>query len=207
MDDVARKGRTVLFVSHNIKAIQHLCKECMLLQAGRIAIVGKTANVIHEYFDPLHARLQSTISKSVKGHDIQIRIMDECGQETYTWKYNGGLVIQISVSSKSVLFKPAIDIAFYNQGSRIFAMQSDKLCESPESVEGSWNVSFYIKDINIVLEELYMDIGIREKNDPYLILLDEVVGLKPDYKAIPPTVLTDCVLSPKVECIWRLLDQ
>jgi len=34
MDDVAGKGRTVLFVSHNMQAIQNLCKRAIVLEKG-----------------------------------------------------------------------------------------------------------------------------------------------------------------------------
>jgi lipopolysaccharide transport system ATP-binding protein len=36
LDDVARSGRTVLFVSHNMAAIQRLCTSALLLQRGRL---------------------------------------------------------------------------------------------------------------------------------------------------------------------------
>jgi lipopolysaccharide transport system ATP-binding protein len=36
MGDVAGEGRTVLFVSHNMGAIEYLCEKCLLLEAGHI---------------------------------------------------------------------------------------------------------------------------------------------------------------------------
>src|SRR3989344_710534 len=50
MDEVTKTGgRTVLFVSHNMSAIQSLCKRAVLLEAGRIKAIGKTADVIGIY--------------------------------------------------------------------------------------------------------------------------------------------------------------
>ncbi len=37
MSDVASRGRTVLFVSHNLSAIQQLCSSAVLLRAGRLS--------------------------------------------------------------------------------------------------------------------------------------------------------------------------
>src|SRR6202030_2502945 len=37
MSDVARQGRTILFVSHNVSAITRLCRRCLLLKFGTIA--------------------------------------------------------------------------------------------------------------------------------------------------------------------------
>src|SRR5438874_1707521 len=47
MDDVVTKeGRTIMFVSHNIDAICHLCSRCILLRHGEIDLSGNTAEVI-----------------------------------------------------------------------------------------------------------------------------------------------------------------
>lgn len=50
MEDVAfNEGRTVIFVSHNMDAVCHLCSRCILLRQGAIARSGKTADVVAEY--------------------------------------------------------------------------------------------------------------------------------------------------------------
>jgi ABC-type polysaccharide/polyol phosphate transport system ATPase subunit len=49
MDDVARAGRTVLFVSHNMNAIQRLCTRCILIERGQILADGPTADVTARY--------------------------------------------------------------------------------------------------------------------------------------------------------------
>jgi len=49
MGDVANEGRTVLFVSHNMAAIQVLCKRVVWLQQGKIAGEGETETVVKNY--------------------------------------------------------------------------------------------------------------------------------------------------------------
>ncbi|MDL1911677.1 ABC transporter ATP-binding protein [Chloroflexi bacterium CFX6] len=49
MGDVAREGRTVLFVSHNMGAISNLCHSSMCLDGGRIVDLGDTESVIAAY--------------------------------------------------------------------------------------------------------------------------------------------------------------
>jgi len=49
MGDVAREGRTVLFVSHNMSAIRQLCPRSMLLENGRILQAGPASEVIDSY--------------------------------------------------------------------------------------------------------------------------------------------------------------
>jgi lipopolysaccharide transport system ATP-binding protein len=49
MDDVARHGRTVVFVSHNLLAIQSLCSRAIWLDQGRVADAGRTDDVVARY--------------------------------------------------------------------------------------------------------------------------------------------------------------
>jgi len=51
MDQVARSGRTVLFVSHNMAAIENLCTSAILLEGGRVIMQGDSHRVIHHYLE------------------------------------------------------------------------------------------------------------------------------------------------------------
>ncbi len=49
MEDVGREGRTVLFVSHNMPAIQKMCSRALLLEGGRISLDGEVQGVVNAY--------------------------------------------------------------------------------------------------------------------------------------------------------------
>ena len=49
MNEVAREGRTVLFVSHNLGAIQRLCTRAVLLEGGRLGYDGDTVESVRRY--------------------------------------------------------------------------------------------------------------------------------------------------------------
>jgi lipopolysaccharide transport system ATP-binding protein len=49
MSDVAREGRTILFVSHNMTAVGNLCSRAVWLSAGSVKMQGPTADVIGKY--------------------------------------------------------------------------------------------------------------------------------------------------------------
>lgn len=55
MSGVAREGRTVLFVSHNMVAIQHLCERAILLRQGRVVFDGRPDEAVKEYLGQLGA--------------------------------------------------------------------------------------------------------------------------------------------------------
>jgi ABC-type polysaccharide/polyol phosphate transport system ATPase subunit len=49
MDNVARQGRTVILVSHQMTAIRRLCTECIWLDGGRLRGIGPAVQVIGDY--------------------------------------------------------------------------------------------------------------------------------------------------------------
>jgi lipopolysaccharide transport system ATP-binding protein len=51
MKDVSEGGRTILFVSHNMKMIEALCSRTMLLNEGKMVMVGKTSDVTRHYIE------------------------------------------------------------------------------------------------------------------------------------------------------------
>jgi lipopolysaccharide transport system ATP-binding protein len=49
LDDVARGGRTVLFVSHNMAAIQRLCTSALVLERGHLRFAGEVREAVARY--------------------------------------------------------------------------------------------------------------------------------------------------------------
>ena len=53
MGHVAQEGRTVLFVSHNMAAVDNLCQRGLVLEQGRVAYMGSQAQAIAHYLRSL----------------------------------------------------------------------------------------------------------------------------------------------------------
>ncbi len=49
MDDVAKGGRTVLFVSHQLNQIRRLCTRCLWIDGGRVRMAGSPLEVLSAY--------------------------------------------------------------------------------------------------------------------------------------------------------------
>jgi lipopolysaccharide transport system ATP-binding protein len=50
MNDASkREGRTILFVSHNMQAVNNLCRRAMYLQKGRMITIGQADKVVNRY--------------------------------------------------------------------------------------------------------------------------------------------------------------
>jgi len=53
MDEVSKSGRTVLFVSHNMAAIESLCSKSILLNTGKLVAYGPALDIIASYLSSM----------------------------------------------------------------------------------------------------------------------------------------------------------
>jgi lipopolysaccharide transport system ATP-binding protein len=85
MGEVARQGRTVLFVSHNLAAVRALCNRGILLEHGEIVQAGPTQLAIHHYQKDLATKRTEATTAEVDFTDIQVNgegyATIDCGSE------------------------------------------------------------------------------------------------------------------------------
>jgi lipopolysaccharide transport system ATP-binding protein len=55
MQEAAGEGRTILFVSHNLSALQALCRRGLLLERGRLTLDGRVSEAVAHYLSRLEA--------------------------------------------------------------------------------------------------------------------------------------------------------
>jgi lipopolysaccharide transport system ATP-binding protein len=72
MSEVADQGRTVLFVSHNLAAVENLCNKVIMLQGGKAVFSGTPTEVINAYL--------STLSDTTSSGDTVIDLRSAAGR-------------------------------------------------------------------------------------------------------------------------------
>lgn len=56
MGDVAKEGRTILFVSHNMAAVASLCQRGIVIDKGSVSFIGSQTDAITQYLKSFDAR-------------------------------------------------------------------------------------------------------------------------------------------------------
>jgi lipopolysaccharide transport system ATP-binding protein len=80
MNSILKGGTTVLFVSHNLKAVTELCTRAMLLKKGEVAVVGGTDSVVRHYLKDAQEPSAGDESKPV--YISQVKVSDELGERS-----------------------------------------------------------------------------------------------------------------------------
>lgn len=80
MEAVGKEGRTVLFVSHNMAAVEKLCKKSVVLDKGRVAFIGSQKEGIAHYLKATEttSNLLDDSLRRVGTGEIQLRAIEIC---------------------------------------------------------------------------------------------------------------------------------
>lgn len=85
MSEVARGGRTVLFVSHNMSAVKSMTQRCVVLRQGQVICNGPTDEAIGKYLEtPSSGNDAGFIVRNKGKHSTitAVRLLDESGEST-----------------------------------------------------------------------------------------------------------------------------
>ena len=76
MQDAAKGGRTVLFVSHNMAAVSNLCSQAICMQDGQIVKAGNCDEVIEHYLSSVSEKASMQLSERTDRSGIgEIKVM------------------------------------------------------------------------------------------------------------------------------------
>jgi lipopolysaccharide transport system ATP-binding protein len=131
MTGVAKEGRTVLFVSHNMAAVTRLCERAILLDGGRVLEDGPAGQVVTTYLTSgvgkTMVRNWDDLAKA-PGSDVVrlcgVRSRAEDGQitESVDIRRPVGIEIEYEVLKSGYIFHPAFSV-HNSEGVLLFAAQ------------------------------------------------------------------------------------
>jgi len=98
MGDVSKgEGRTVLFVSHNLAAVQTLCNKGIMLENGKIKFNGNSDETIKYYVSSGTNSSDKYIAETIKPNDIQnMFIVDDKNNSRNNFNFNEDIYLQMN---------------------------------------------------------------------------------------------------------------
>jgi len=157
MDDVAKSGRTVLFVSHNMAAVERLCTHCAYIKSGALDCHGDTIEIAMKYKVDVLTSDDNVSTGSVT------RLIDSCGNvvihTVVVCKSNGQSISVLQTGQDlSVVICVTSDQsrAVYVQvnftdvfGNRVFSCRTLHADQSLNLLEGENEVTCTLPDVRL----------------------------------------------------------
>lgn len=118
IDDISKSGKTILFVSHDLRAIRALCDNCLVLEKGSIAFAGTTEDSIEYYLHEDSAKeeiidLSMILEKEYKW--IKSVELSSHGIPTQQFRYRGNFEMTVRFVGDEVLWNPILGVVIKDQ--------------------------------------------------------------------------------------------
>jgi lipopolysaccharide transport system ATP-binding protein len=203
MSSVINGGTTVLFVSHNLKAVTELCPRAMLLEHGKVATIGLTESVIRRYLSNALKPAEGDVNKSVS--ISQCRVRDHAGEQL---KFESGEIVwvDIDVTARQAVEKLAVVIWITDQSQYIvFSTSTQRLGHPPFSLQSgeSYRCTFELK-LNIEYGTFHVCTAIHrydiqkeyDRKEPALtVFIGSTSGVRGAVNCFPRLVKAETVVA------------
>lgn len=123
MSEVAKSGRTVLFVSHNMGALINICTRGVLLDAGQLCLDSDISSVVYSYLNdqlPLEGEINlEQVVRSIKGTGdlrfTRIRLLNRDFEPTGYIDVADGVVVEIHYRVSTPVVGAQVAFRLWNQ--------------------------------------------------------------------------------------------
>lgn len=135
MEDVSKEGRTILFVSHNMSTVSHLCNRGIILEAGRVAADTTAEKAITIYLEksyrlaqevPISERIDRSGSGRVRA--ASFHVLNEQGEVENSLKSGNDyyFVIGYVNNTETQLSDIVVSLDFFDEkGVRVLLLRSN----------------------------------------------------------------------------------
>ncbi len=169
MNELSSHGRTVVFVSHNMAAVNNLCTRCMFINEGKIKKIGEVNEVIDTYLSNYSRNNEGTVdlsnfpkrrgSQKVKFKKIELRNQDN--QITGTFLIKDDLCIHLFFESPECIRNVRIVIEIIESyGERICSIYDSDSGFILKNVLGNTHVSIAVRDIRFYPGRYYISVSL-----------------------------------------------
>ncbi len=152
MGDVANSGRTIIFVSHNVTAIESLCRRGIFFKSGQMIHDGPIAETLAVYHKAIGsavaARSDGPVTFTDRKYLRSIDIIDDIGDSTRIVPVGTNLTIKFQADFGKRVDKPMIFVFIDNPaGQKILCVASPKTGRVLPNLSGMNEVACVIENL------------------------------------------------------------
>jgi ABC-type polysaccharide/polyol phosphate transport system ATPase subunit len=188
--ELKKNGTTIVFISHDLRAVQQLCDRVILLKKGQIEADGNPAETIALY-QSLSAQLggqaEGGWGRKPTGEAVvtSLNFYDENDNECLSFETGKPLRAVMNYRVDKPLTDVIFEVQFYSQEGRLQSFFSSETLGRTIDVEpGEGSISFDCSSVGLGPGVFFIDTGIRHRLAPYGVDIDwrrRCMALRIDY--------------------------
>ena len=176
--ELKKAGKTIVFVSHNLSAVESLCDRTLLLDHGQVVTSGPPKNVIAEYEQLRLAQPPSEATNGSHGSGDptaatinSVSFLDPAGQKTMSFSTGNPFQMTVEYTVHRNLEDVILDVYFFS----VFGNLHTHLSTDTEELDlspGAGVVEFSCPEISLGEAAYNVEVAIRSRNGSFNDYID-----------------------------------
>ncbi|NLI80096.1 MAG: ABC transporter ATP-binding protein [Deltaproteobacteria bacterium] len=187
MDNLSESGRTVLFVSHNMEAVENLCERAIWIDDGIVRQDGPAREIIQNYLSTFAGAGENrydlaVLDRKVGNGDVRftgIAFLEPDGTEKTLIRCGDPLVVRLHFEAKQCIRSPHFAFELFTEfGTKVTSLNTwASGFEIPLIPRGRGHVDLEIPSLNIVDGRYYISLWAASAGNLWYDRLDHCAYL------------------------------
>jgi len=188
--DFRRRGKTILFVSHDLSTVDKICDRVAWLKAGRVQVIGEAKRIIDAYLQDVAEKQEKDFEKhrleaaqeqqweegkrenrwgqrEIEIRKVSLKSLE--GKPKNVYSPDEGMIIEMEVAARSRADDFVFGIGIFNsQGVSCYGTNTYLEDLEPVSIVGEGKVICRIEKLGLINGTYYLDVAVHKRDGyPY----------------------------------------
>ena len=186
MEGVSKSGRTVLFVSHNMSAVESLCPRSIFVDHGRCTGTGPSSEKIAQYLqknsegESATALAHERIRSDGTAEFLNCRIVNQSGEEGVNPKTNESFKLLVGVRVHEPIRFPVFSLAIRNHVGTVMSLvnTTEQGYDLPPMDPGEYEVAIYVGPISYLPGLYRVSINFENPSGHCYVMAEDAIRLE-----------------------------
>ncbi len=183
INEFKRKGKTIIFVSHDLSTVDRISDEVIWLKEGKIEMQGYPKRVIDAYLEYIGKRDEKkagikhqeeekegekNLEKRWGSQEIEIhnvKMIDKKGKEKYIYESNESFSIEFDVNARIEEDDFVFGIGIFNtEGVQCYGTNTLIEDFKSQNISGKGKIKIYVPALNLINGSYFLNVAVHKRD-------------------------------------------
>ena len=171
--ELKRAGTTIVFISHDLAAVERVCDRVMLLRRGEVAAEGAPREIIAEYQSHVEASTLNVERTAVAGDSaevLRLSFRDEAGVRAPAYRTGSPLAARVEFVARERVADAVFEIVLSTADREVICHLTTEVSGGRLNLEpGEGVLEFFCPELGLPPGLYYADAAVKERGAPEAI--------------------------------------
>ena len=183
INEFKRKGKTIIFVSHDLSTVERISDEVIWLEAGKIKMKGYPKRMTDAYLEYIGKKDEVKAGEKHKKEEDEavrnkekrwgskeveinnVRMIDKKGREKYIYESDESFTIEFDVDARNEETDFVFGIGIYNsEGTLCYGSNTHIEDFKSSGIKGKGKVGIRVRELNLINGTYFLDVAVHKRD-------------------------------------------